>query len=60
VIELLYSKPSEAVDVDAALVDPLRIREMTAEDRAVLLQRVLDDHPRLVELIPERLRQPDG
>jgi hypothetical protein len=56
VIELLYGKPSEAVEVDATLVDPLRIREMTPGERAVLMRRVLDDHPQLAELIPERLR----
>jgi hypothetical protein len=60
VIELLYGKPSETVDVDATLVDPLRIREMTPGERAVLVARVLDDHPQLVELVPERLRPVDG
>jgi hypothetical protein len=30
VLELLYGKPSETLDVDATLVDPLRIREMTS------------------------------
>jgi hypothetical protein len=56
VIELLYGKPSEAVEVDTTLVDPLRIRQMTSGERAVLMRRVLDDHPHLAELIPERLR----
>jgi hypothetical protein len=60
VIELLYGKPSETVDVDATLVDPLRIREMTPGERAVLMRRLLDDHPQLAELVPERLRPVDG
>jgi hypothetical protein len=60
VIELLYGKPSEAVDIDPALVDPLRIREMTPGERSVLMRRVLDDHPQLVELVPERLRPADA
>jgi hypothetical protein len=60
VIELLYGKPSEAVEVDPGLVDPLRIREMTPGEQAVLLRRVLDDHPQLAELVPERLRPVEG
>jgi hypothetical protein len=46
--------------VDATPVDPLRIREMTPGERAVLVARVLDDHPQLVELVPERLRPVEG
>jgi hypothetical protein len=31
---------------------------MTGAERAVLMRRVLDDHPELAELVPERLRAP--
>jgi hypothetical protein len=60
VLELLYGKPSETTEAEPVLVDPLRIREMTPGERAVLMRRVLDDHPHLAELIPERLRPVDG
>jgi hypothetical protein len=33
----------------------VNVREMTPEERAVLLRRVLEDHPHLLALIPERL-----
>jgi hypothetical protein len=33
---------------------------MTEEEQALLLRRVLDDHPHLIELIPERLRPVDN
>jgi hypothetical protein len=60
VLQLLYRKPSETAEVEDTLVDPLRILEMTPGERAVLLRRVLEDHPHLAELIPERLRPAEG
>ena len=52
VFELRYGKPAESAEID---VDPLRVREMTGAERAALMARVLDDHPELAELVPERL-----
>jgi hypothetical protein len=51
--ELSYGKPAESAEID---VDPLRVREMTGAERAALIARVLDDHPKFAELVPERLR----
>ena len=57
VFELSYGKPAETVEVDLDVVDPLHIAEMTGAERAVLLRRVLDQHPHLIELVPPRLRE---
>jgi hypothetical protein len=43
-------------ETESVPVDPLRIREMTSAERSALIARVLDDHPHLIELVPERLR----
>jgi hypothetical protein len=53
VFELGYGKPPEPAEID---VDPLRVREMTSAERAAMIARLLDDHPALAELVPERLR----
>jgi hypothetical protein len=37
-------------------VDPLGVRVMTGPERAAMIARLLDDHPELAELVPERLR----
>jgi hypothetical protein len=50
VFERYFGKPY----ADTISVDPLPIGGMTMEERALLLRRVLDDHPQLVELAPER------
>jgi hypothetical protein len=55
VFELCYGKPAETAAIDS-MQEPINIREMTSEERAVLIRRVLDDNPHLAELIPKRLR----
>jgi len=55
VFELCYGKPAERVAIDN-MGEPINVREMTSEERAVLMRRVLEDHPHLAELIPERAR----
>ena len=57
VFELSYGKPAETVEVELDQVDPLRIGEMTREERGVLVARLLKQHPHLAELMPERLRK---
>jgi hypothetical protein len=59
VLELYYGKPSTG-ESESVPVDPLHIREMTPAERGVLLARVLDDHPRLIELVPEHFRPLEG
>jgi len=44
---------AEPAEID---VNPLRVREMTSAERARLMARVLDDHPELADLVPERFR----
>jgi hypothetical protein len=56
VFELCYGRPAETVAIDSITSGPVNVREMTPEERGVLVRRVLEDHPHLVELIPERLR----
>jgi hypothetical protein len=46
-----------AVAID---VDPFCVREMTGAERAAVMRRVLEDHPQLAELIPERPRAVEG
>jgi hypothetical protein len=52
----LPGKPAETVELDLDVVDPLHVAEMTSAERAHLVARVLESHPHLAELIPERLR----
>jgi hypothetical protein len=56
VFELSYGKPAETVELDLDVVDPLHVAEMTAPERALLVARVLEQHPYLAELVPLRLR----
>ncbi len=56
VFELSYGKPAETVEVDLDVVDPLHVAEMTSAERALLVARVLEQHPHLAELVPLRLR----
>jgi hypothetical protein len=59
VFELSYGKPAETVELDLDVVDPLHVAEMTAAERALLVARVLEQHPHLAELVPVRLRTVD-
>ena len=54
--ELSYGKPAETVELDFDVVDPLHVAEMTSAERALLVARVLEQHPHLAELVPLRLR----
>jgi hypothetical protein len=56
VFELSYGKPAETVELDVDVVDPLHVAEMTSAERALLLARVLEQHPHLAELAPLHLR----
>jgi hypothetical protein len=56
VFELSYGKPAEMVELDLDVVDPLHVAEMTSAERALLIARVLEVHPQLAELVPQRLR----
>jgi hypothetical protein len=56
VFELSYGKPAETVELDLDVVDPRHVAEMTAAERAHLVARVLEVHPHLAELVPQRLR----
>ena len=56
VFELSYGKPAETVELDLDVVDPLHVAEMTSAGRALLVSRVLEQHPHLAELVPQRLR----
>jgi hypothetical protein len=38
------------------VVDPLHVAEMTSAERALLVARVLEQHPHLAELVPPRMR----
>jgi hypothetical protein len=49
-------KPAETVELDLDAVDPLHVAEMTSAERALLVARVLEQHPHLAELVPPRLR----
>lgn len=60
VFELCYGRPAETVAIDSTPGEQVNVREMTHEERAVLMRRVLDDNPHLAELIPERLRPAVG
>lgn len=56
VFELSYGKPAETIEIDPITVDPFEVAAMTPAERGVLLTRVLEMHPNLIELVPERLR----
>jgi hypothetical protein len=56
VFELSCGKPAEIVELDLDEVDPLHVAEMTSAERALLVARVLEQHPHLAELVPLRLR----
>jgi hypothetical protein len=56
VFELSYGEPSETVELDLEVVDPLHVGEMTSAERPALVARVLEQHPHLAELVPLRLR----
>ena len=59
VFELSYGKPAETIEVDTATRDPFMIAQMTTAERDVILAQLLEQHPRLIELVPERLRAVD-
>jgi hypothetical protein len=56
VFELSYGKPAETIEIAPETLDPFQVGEMTQAERGVLLTRVLEQHPQLAELVPERLR----
>ena len=56
VFELAYGKPAETIELDTETLDPLHVAQMTSAERGVLLARVLEEHPNLVELVPEHGR----
>jgi hypothetical protein len=49
-------RPAETIEVDPTTIDPLHIAEMTPADRDVLMSQIVEMHPRLAALMPERLR----
>ena len=54
--ELSCGKAAETVELDLDVVDPIHVAEMTSAERALLVARVLEVHPHLAELVPQRLR----
>jgi hypothetical protein len=56
VFELSYGKPAETVELDLDVVDPLHVAEMSAAERAASVARVLEVHPHLAQLVPQRLQ----
>ena len=56
VFELSYGKPAETIELDTASVDPFQIAAMTVAERDVIMNQILEQHPHLIEIIPERLR----
>jgi hypothetical protein len=56
VFELSYGRPAETIELDPVTLDPFMVKEMTQGERGALLSRVLEQHPHLIELVPERLR----
>jgi hypothetical protein len=56
VFELSYGKPAETVELDLDVVDPLHVAEMTSAERALLVARVLEQHPHLAARVPPRMR----
>lgn len=56
VFEQAFGRPVDTADEIASVADPLQIAQMTANERAQLLARVLEVHPQLIELVPARLR----
>ena len=58
--ELNYGKPAEAVEVDTTDLDQMRVAEMTQAERAVIIRQLLQQHPNLVGLVPERIRAEYG
>jgi hypothetical protein len=56
VFELSYGRPAETIELDPVTLDPFQVAEMTPAERGILLSRVLEQHPQLAELVPERLR----
>jgi hypothetical protein len=54
--ELSYGKPAETIEIDTETLDPFMVEQMTRAERGVMMQRLLEQHPRLIELVPERLR----
>jgi hypothetical protein len=56
VFELSYGRPAETIELDPVTLDPFQVAEMTQAERGILLSRVLEQHPQLIALVPERLR----
>jgi hypothetical protein len=50
------TKPAETVEVDTTDMEPMRVAEMTQADRAAIIRQLLQQHPNLVGLVPERMR----
>jgi hypothetical protein len=59
VFELSYGKPAETVELETENLDVFMVQQMTSPERQAILARLLDQHPRLAELIPLRLRGVD-
>lgn len=51
--ERVYGKPAERLTLETP-VDPLQVATMSAEERAALQARILEDHPELSALVPRR------
>jgi hypothetical protein len=53
VFELSYRKPAETIELDPETLDPLHVADMTRAERGVIMAQILEQHPRLIELVPE-------
>jgi hypothetical protein len=56
VFELSYGKPAETIELDTETLDPFMVEQMSSEERDVIMAQLLEQHPRLAGLVPERLR----
>jgi hypothetical protein len=57
VFELSYGKPAETIEIDPETLDPFMVAQMTQAERGALMAQILEQHPHLRELIPDRLRK---
>jgi hypothetical protein len=51
-----YGRPAETIEIDTETLDPFMVEQMTSAKRGELMAQILEQHPRLIELVPERLR----
>lgn len=56
VFELSYGRPAETIEIAPETLDPFMVTQMTQAERGVMMTRLLEQHPQLIELVPERLR----